>query len=465
VLVQGKTCVKWVREDFQRLRAFVHILTGRRMSRQMPLMDAWRDAAANLALPFCDDDCDCGDCAIGNPPPALPAPGETLSSLALMAIGSSVPLPDCSPVCQCDICTSDDPSQPLLDSSCVIISSTSGVPSYPAPAQTSVACDESLKSYLAPRRLLAITWYERSEEPGVQSDDVTASAPPPSPTTVPASEEPAVKDDVAIPAPSPPPSPTHVSASTDSGDTHEDQAAPSDDVTITPLVDAASAPASQLAPLTNNSASGVAAVTETSNTSAPSDSSSNEEEEEEQEKDNHLDSPSAPSPSALIAMLEQMATDLAAYKVQAMQEREEDRVKQKNLQKVIDQEWRRAVEDLTEKCAQQDKEIGLLQRKCQGLDQSLKDIKRERACECRSKSSPAKCNGSPSPSQSPDPKAQVSLTEPPPHTVQVSSPSLSASSSSPPQSPPYLPTNPSSALHPPKTLTTLLRGAKTTLVH
>jgi septation ring formation regulator EzrA len=77
-------------------------------------------------------------------------------------------------------------------------------------------------------------------------------------------------------------------------------------------------------------------------------------------------------------MLEQMATDLAAYKVQAMQEREEDRVKQKNLQKVIDQEWRRAVEDLTEKCAKQDKEIGLLQHKCQGLDQSLKDIKRER---------------------------------------------------------------------------------------
>jgi hypothetical protein len=201
---------------------------------------------------------------------------------------------------------------------------------------------------------------------------------------VPAGEEPAVKDDVAIPAPAPPPSPTHVSASTDSGDTHEDQAAPSDDVTISappPLVDAASAPASQLAPLTN-SASDVAAVTETSNTSAPSDSSSNEEkeeeQEEEQEEDNHLDSPSAPSPSALIAMLEQMATDLAAYKVQAMQEREEDRVKQKNLQKVIDQEWRRAVEDLTQKCAKQDKEIGLLQRKCQGLDQSLKDIKRER---------------------------------------------------------------------------------------
>jgi hypothetical protein len=105
---------------------------------------------------------------------------------------------------------------------------------------------------------------------------------------------------------------------------------------------------------------------------------------------------------------------------------------------VIDQEWRRTVDDLNARCAQQDKDISILQRKCQSLEQSLKDLKRERACECRSKSSPAKHNGPPSPSSSPDPKAQVLVTEPPPHphTVQFSSPSLSGSSSSPPQSPP-----------------------------
>jgi hypothetical protein len=435
-LVQGNGCVKWVKKDFQRLRALVHILAGR-ISRRM-MMDAWREASLTLTLPICDDDCECGECTTGAPPP-LPitaSSSDALPSLtALCALSLDLPL--CDANCACDFCV-DPPSsasdRDVTGATTASSSTSDGVSTdsvNPSPSSPNRGRDLPALSLLAPTKLLAIAWHV------TETLDPTDPKPPPPPLparsdlqTSPVVIESTPEDDVTAPlddlAPHAPPPSTparsdpqnpsmvdtdqtpelnaHVDSRLDALDSHPPSPStpassdpPASSVSpATPQHGAVSPDAtshlddSDQLPEKASSTDGATVDTQTETLSPPNQPSQpsqavNQPASVDSASANHAPPPSPPvSIDTLKAALDQLTQDFASYREQAKRDMDDERVRLRNSQRAATKDLQTTVSELQDTCDRQGALIDTLQRKCAGLEQSLKHLKKEKTAQTES---------------------------------------------------------------------------------
>ena len=82
----------------------------------------------------------------------------------------------------------------------------------------------------------------------------------------------------------------------------------------------------------------------------------------------------------------ELAEQLADHKAQAQQDLEEQRVKMQNANKVHTMHLKKTVGELTDRCNWAEEQIKVSQRKCQGLEQAVHNLKKEKAAAAQSTS-------------------------------------------------------------------------------
>jgi len=367
VLVQGATCIKWVKEDFERLQSVVLILSSR--PSKTAIMEAWQEEQATLTSPpdteSCDVDTPATDLALpltDSDPSEVTTSGHSTTPLAIECDGISdttlQTTENCSAAVQ--LLTHDDASK--------------------------LSCSELDTATVDAEGVQVVEDCEQEDPKNIDSASTTMAENEHDTANCP----PALEDftQMQTESPSSPSSPSSLIITSMVSSTQ-------DESSQSPLPIPSS--------ITNPTPEKGTTI-ETSDSEAAANNGSNPPGSDDTSTNTESVVMPLPSPETMHAMLLQVMQDFESYKMHAQkeladqkallqtqtqdlenykahvqQELADQKTQLQNAQRVQDKTLSRAMEELDDKCALKDSEIQRLQKTCHSLQQTVTQLKKDKS--------------------------------------------------------------------------------------